>query len=240
MGADLTLAAHFNEPDILLNPRSGEHLKFRSSGEGRLNLDLDIREPQDDANLGPLLDLALSAPYFASEDGGGFMRRNLCRQLYSLSRLKSEVDAAYPQGFDLYALVRPDLEFTTNLRPDEVQPLMEGKVDLLTPYWQTWGGFNDRFCLANRRGFELYTARERFVGPFIAEHGFIQAERLLRFSVEASGLRHGVIGTRARRVRANGRSHLEWDRLSALQRLALKARNVVRALATLPYRSPPG
>ncbi len=162
----------------------------------------------------------MQAPYFEESDQSKQIRRNLVHQLHSLRRLRSLVEFSYPEGFDLYCLLRPDLQYESALDLDIIRSVASGRLDIAVPRWQAWGGLNDRFCIASRRGFEAYTARWALADAFIQERGYIHAEKLLEYAVLAADLKQGLIETKARRVRANGRVHDEWEPVKPSVRLA--------------------
>jgi len=218
-GAQARLFAHFNRPERIVSARSGEDQRFQPKGEDRLPFEAIWSEPQIEGTDPIEAAVLLGAPYFEEEDVDGQIRRNLALQLHSLSRLRAMVDLACPEGFDVYLLLRPDLNYQTRFDCADFVRVASGEFDILVPDWQAWGGLNDRFCIASRRGFETYTSRGAVAGSFIEKHGHIHAEKLLLHAVDASGLKLGWVKTRAQRVRANGQIHHEWGRPSRLQRL---------------------
>jgi hypothetical protein len=103
-------------------------------------------------------------------------------------------------------LLRPDLRYLDRLDPGrELSLLTGGRGDIIVPAWQDWGGLNDRFAFCTVRSAQIYATRSRLLTEAIGEMGCLHAEGFLRFVVACHGLRVGLTGLRAVRIRADGR-----------------------------------
>ncbi|WP_428489728.1 hypothetical protein [Rhodopila sp.] len=205
--ADFTtkLVGHFNLPQRLNNPRSGEFEVAPDRAESALlGLDLCWVEPQSDSTISAELAVASGFP-----DAFGDQYRsmtNLCHQLRSLQRLWSLLDLAGVAEDDLVLLLRPDLLYLDRLDPArDLKPLLDGRADLIVPGWQSWGGLNDRFAFCTVRGARVYATRFRLFAEACKEMGGMHAETFLGFVASCHRLRVGLTDLRAVRVRADGR-----------------------------------
>lgn len=197
-------AGHFNLPDMINNPRSGEYDVVPGKADGRmLDLDLCWIEPQ--------VPDAIAAEYNAARkfpDRFGDQYRslaNMCHQLRSLERLWSLLQLLGAAEAELVLLLRPDLLYLDSLEfARDLQPLLDGRVDLIVPGWQSWGGLNDRFAFCSARTARIYATRIRLFIESCHELQGMHAETFLKFVAECHGLRIGLTGLRAVRVRANG------------------------------------
>ncbi len=204
-GFDILQVGHFNLPERIDNPRSGEAGIVPDRGEAAL-LDLDLCwiEPQRDGAIAREYELASAFPD-AFADGYASLR-NLCHQLRSLDRLWSLITLAAPDPADLVIFLRPDLLYLDRLDPPTtLAPLLADACDLVVPSWQGWGGINDRFAFATAAAAGIYASRWRCLVDACLDMGFLHAEHFLRQVVERAGLRTVTTELRAVRVRADGR-----------------------------------
>jgi hypothetical protein len=203
-GIPVLSAGHFNLPDTIDNPRSGEFGIIPDRTESSLlNLDLCWIEPQARINVETPVAVGRAFP-----DGFGDGYRsleNLVQQLRSLERLWTMLQLFGVAGDDLLLLLRPDLFYFDRLDPiRDLRPILDGSADLIVPGWQGWGGLNDRFAFCNRRGAQAYATRlAAFLDGCLAMGG-MHSERFLQFVAQRQGLRVAHTSLRAARVRANG------------------------------------
>jgi SAM-dependent methyltransferase len=205
-GCQVTRVAHFNRPELIHSPRSGEfNVPLARGSLERLKLDLCSEEPQSEDNIAGVLPVVLRTPAMFVPDSDGTMRRNALQQLYSLKRL-GELIGSHGGAFDVYGLFRADLMYLSPAPVQEIVDLIVRQgVDIVTPDWHRWGGYNDRLAFCSRRGAEVYLNRIERVPEFCASTGAFQSEALLRHVAERSGLRHVEIAMlQGRRVRATG------------------------------------
>ena len=159
-GAQPVLAAHYNCPDVVHSPRSGEINVPLVKPEGNeLNLELYWEEPQSTGNLGGLLPIVLATPLRWEPDPDGLIRTNALHQLHSLRRLGQVLDALNPDSFDVFCFLRADLLYDPMPVAEIFDLLLGGSVDLVTPGWHEWAGLNDRFAFCSRRAAPIYLNR---------------------------------------------------------------------------------
>lgn len=203
-GFHVLTAGHFNLPETINNLRSSEQGIVPDRGEAAL-LDLDLTwvEPQTEEVIAAEMN-GLHA--FADIYGDGYRSlANLCQQLHSLDRLWSLLRLFSPAEDDLVLLLRPDLLYLDRLDPaHDLSLLTAGRADMIVPGWQSWGGLNDRFALCTAGAARVYATRIRLLREACRELHGLHAERFLRFVVSCHGLRVGLTGMRAVRIRANG------------------------------------
>jgi len=72
------------------------------------------------------------------------------------------------------------------------------------PYWSWCHGYNDRFFITNPNGAFVFSNRIDNIKDFLAEHGFLQGERLLKFSLNKADINVLPLQTKALRIRTNG------------------------------------
>jgi len=204
-GIPVLTAGHFNLPETIVNPRSGEDGIVPDRAEAALlGLDVTWVEPQTDASIEAEM-TAIRA--FPDAYGDGYRSlANLCHQLHSLDRLWSLLHLFAPAPDDIVLLLRPDLLYLERLDPArDLALLTGGQGNLIVPGWQSWGGLNDRFAFCTARSARIYATRIRLLTEACADMRGLHAEQFLRFVVSIHGLRVGLTGMRAARVRADGR-----------------------------------
>jgi hypothetical protein len=203
-GFPLRRAGHFNLPDMIDNPRSGERgIPPDRHESALLDLELCWIEPQLAENIAEHLAIAQAFPDPFGDEYRSIA--NLCQQLRSLRRLWSMLMLLPLEADDLILLLRPDLFYLDALSPlEDLHPLIAGRVDLIVPRWQHWGGLNDRFAFCNRRGAEVYARRLDDLIDACLAMGGMHSELFLQLVARHHGLRVGFTDLRAVRVRANG------------------------------------
>lgn len=230
-GFDCFLAGHFNQPRVIHHPGSRErNVKVRYKPGKHLNLDLSWVEPQSDAVMADLIEVALSVPFPSLDDPTGGTRRNIAYQLHSLRRLGQLLELVDPERFDVFLLLRPDIEYIDMIDMDAVLEIASGGIDIVTPSWQLWDGMNDRFCFASRSGALSYLNRWRHLRQFCTDRGFIHPESFLKHVVDQDNLRIRLTEQRALRVRATGETWTEGFHLPRRMRLFQLARPLLNAL----------
>jgi hypothetical protein len=197
-------AGHFNLPEAIDNPRSDESAVIPDRNESAL-LDLELCwvEPQDDLAIATQVEMGRAFP-----DAFGDHYRslaNLCHQLHSLRRLWSLLELLGIDDDDLVLLLRPDLLYLDALDPaSQLQPLIDGLVDLIVPAWQSWGGLNDRFAFCTGRAARVYANRIEWFAEGCVSLGTMHGESFLGFLARYQHLHVGLTNLRAVRMRANG------------------------------------
>ncbi|MBS0638756.1 MAG: hypothetical protein JSS43_02720 [Proteobacteria bacterium] len=203
-GFEVRAAGHFNLPETISNRRSGEDGIVPDRAEAALlGLDVSWVEPQTDDAIAT--EMQVLRGYTDSYGDGYRSLANLCHQLRSLDRLWSLLSLFEPAANDIVLLLRPDLLYLDRLEPArDLAPLLAGRADLLVPGWQCWGGLNDRFAFCSARAARLYATRFRLLREACREMRGLHAEHFLHFVVACHGLRIGLTGLRAVRIRADG------------------------------------
>jgi hypothetical protein len=209
-GMDVTLAVHFNQVERIAGAYSKEgHVRLTKDRMALLNPDLALIEVQSDDHIAGDMAALSGVPWrFDSPLFAGAIR-NLCHQLYSLSRVADLVSAAGVSRFDAVLALRADLQFLDDLDPLALLQSLQSGIDLITPNWQLWGGLNDRFAVLSPRAFQPLFHRRALLPAFARDKGYVHAEELLLYAARQAGLRLGFTPMRAERVRATGRVSFE-------------------------------
>ena len=200
---DVTLLAHFFEQKKISNPRSGEIQVQLQKNNQHLPFDKIIATPPDTKEIQQLIQDSATYGDAWGDDFGSL--RNLIHQLHSL---KKAYALATEKHADIFAFIRPDLNYHDSLYSvfEEAQSLhRSGASRIFTPDWQRWGGANDRFAIAvGKKAADAYGYRVESARRFCEEFGRpLHSERLLAFSLKLHGVQISHIRHRASRVRAN-------------------------------------
>lgn len=217
---DVKVFAHFFRQDRIVNPRSLE--------DGEV-------DPEEHRLLAPDW-LALEAPDLCLEQGrfdelkawGDAWNdefrslRNLVHQLHSLDVVSRAVLA---DGYEHCLFVRPDLTYHDSLARPLAQALAARRPTALVPWWQPFGGLNDRFALcAGAAAIAAYGQRGRLAPEYCAMAGGpLLSERLVAFALAHAGIAVRTIGVRATRTRLGG--HVIDESFAYPWRYELKRRN---------------
>jgi hypothetical protein len=202
-GIEAPRYGHFHLPDQISNRRSGE---FGVSADPTESALLDLQKCQLDPQNHEYIAEALAiGRRYPDHYGDNYVSAsNLCFQLRSLDRLWGMMEPDIT-GDDWVAFLRPDLLYVDRIDLSKlVARLSLDKADLAVPGWQSWGGLNDRFAIANARAAHVYATRIQKVEAATAKIGVMHAETLLGFAAASACLRVGRLPMRALRVRANG------------------------------------
>lgn len=160
---------------------------------------------------------------------------NLVHQLHSLHKVTSMI---VPWSPDAVVFLRPDLLYHDPVDLAVVQKCLKDPRAVYLPWWQPWGGRNDRFAVCGARAYLPYGKRVEHAREYCVSKGLsLHAEELLEFALNRDAMRIRTVGWRASRVRLGGVVYEEsfeqpYDpRLSArLLRLAVKVIKRVRAV----------
>ena len=204
-GASVKVFAHFNSPQNLNNPRSGETSgAFRNIGLERLRIDKVMVEPQNDEDTVEIL-TRFKRHNLQSNDLTGSTHKNLINQYRSQLRVMQLIQESEGETVDAILFARPDLEYLDPLPAHETLPLIQsGKFDILTPTWHRWGGLNDRISLCNPRAALVYSGRLALLDEIMGLDEPMNAERILQYTVQKNNLKNGDLPIRAVRVRYTG------------------------------------
>lgn len=204
IGVPVFQVAHFNLPERISNPRSGE-IDIRVDPDEHKLLDLDhvLIEPQNDSLIKDHLHIAKNFPDLF--DDGYRSITNLCHQLRSLERLWSLICSLEVKNTDVIIFFRADLLILDQLDVwQDVIPVFNGSVDLIVPRWHAWGGLNDRLAICSVKAAYHYATRNIWISQACASTGALHAETLLAYAASATKLTIGFTSLRAIRMRANG------------------------------------
>jgi len=194
--------ASLNLVESISNPRTGETGVLVDPAEAFL-LDADVYAlvRQDDSAIAEAFAaVKQQRDYFNNE---WISVRNSLHQLASLRRAwRLCLDGGHG-AFDYFLFARPDLIYLDDIRLRERLDGFDGGGNIALPAWHDWGGFNDRFALADAAAARHYAARLDLVAEYCAETVF-HPERFLAYALEKGGCRVGALPVRARRVRADG------------------------------------
>ena len=205
---DVTLVTvvSLNLPRVISSPRSGEcAIVPKHEDVFQLGADFYALASQDNAAIAPFLAAAQRQPDLFENDWASI--RNLLHQLLSLQRAWT-VCTTVLGGFDHYLFVRPDLEYLAAIRIGPLVSAFHGSGNIALPVWNSWGGFNDRFALADAAAAELYAQRLSLVERYCTTRS-LHGEMFLGYALERGGCKVSALPVRARRVRADGRVHQE-------------------------------
>ncbi|MGY6632280.1 MAG: hypothetical protein ACXIU8_00835 [Alkalilacustris sp.] len=145
--------------------------------------------------------------------------RNLVHQLHSLREVTLRALAWEP---DIVVFCRPDLVYFDSFEPSLTRFVRRTHPLCGLPYWQKYGGYNDRFAIV--RGVELarrYGTRIEEAIPYCEGLSRpLHAETLLHWALKGAPVRYQRL--RAARIRADGRAHpyepFMLDPIAALHR----------------------
>jgi hypothetical protein len=227
-GAQVKLYAHFNIPQGISNPRSGEKVgSFKNRGVDLLPFEQIIMEPQRNEETENLLE-TFKQHDLQSNDPTTNTHRNLINQYHSLHAVMQMITNAEGNEVDAVLFARPDVEYLDRLNPANSLPsLLDGRFDLLTPTWQRWGGLNDRVCMCNLRAAKVYADRISIISEVIANKKPMNAESILLHTVQRNLLKNGDLSLRGVRVRATGYTVDEGLDLDYFTQLRFFKRRVV-------------
>lgn len=226
-GATVKVFAHFNSPQHLSNPRSGETSgAFRNTGLERLRIDKVVIEPQNNEETAEIWE-RFRRHDLQSNDPTGSTHRNLINQYRSQLRVMQLIQESEGEAVDAILFARPDLEYLDPLPAHEILPLIQTrKFDILTPTWHRWGGLNDRISLCNPRAAMVYASRLALLDEIIELNEPMNAERILRHTVQRNNLTNGDLPIRAVRVRYTGYTVDEGFKLTTAEQARFLYRRV--------------
>lgn len=204
IGVPIFQVAHFNLPERINNPRSGEvNIPADPDDHKLLDLDSVLVELQHDSFIMDRLNTAKKFPDLFAD--GYRSVTNLCHQLRSLERLWSLIRALDIKDTDIIMFLRADLLILDQLDIWlDVMPVFNESVDLIVPHWHAWGGLNDRLAICNAKAAYHYATRYIWIPQVCASTGALHAETLLAYAVLTAKLNVSFTSLRAVRMRANG------------------------------------
>jgi hypothetical protein len=128
--------------------------------------------------------------------------KNLFRQLLSVNKVYNEAKQDNPLA---YLFLRPDLEYVNKVDVLALEECIKKDSRIVIPFWQWWGGMNDRFAICGRKAAETYASRYYRLSEFcIGQANMMHAEKLVKYVVRKDKLSLRVTNMKANRVRVNG------------------------------------
>jgi len=196
---EIKVFAHFYDQEKIDNPRSGEVGRLMRQEHNLLPIDDLVLETPNSAAIQESMD-ALTKQGDLWNDGFRSLR-NLVHQLHSMENATARALSWCP---DVIVFARPDLKYH-----DSLEPVIRTAIDadapmLLLPYWQAYGGLNDRFAII--RGGDAGSAYGMRISRALEycheSRNPLGSEELLHYVM--AGWRIQTFGQRASRVRFDG------------------------------------
>lgn len=227
-GATVKVFAHFNSPQNLNNPRSGERSgTFKNASLEKLQIDEMLVEPQKDEDTQDIW-LRFKCHDLQGNDTTGATHRNLINQYKSQLKVLELIKATEGENVDAILFARPDLEYLDPLPAREALQLIHaGTFDILTPTWHRWGGLNDRIALCSPRAATAYASRLSLLEEVVQLNQPMNAERILQYAMQKNSLNNGDLMVRGARVRYTGYTVDEGFNLTTTERSRFLYRRVV-------------
>lgn len=199
--AEVKVYSHLYAIERIDNPRSKEAASVDPDDGKLLPSDVSVFEKPDSEEIRR----NLSAISKMGDAWGDNFRslNNLIHQLHSLSRV---TQMALKDHADTYVFCRPDLIYHDNLEKPLTRAIKSRKAMVQLPYWQPFGGLNDRFSVCSgQSAASAYGNRVNLVEKFcFNEKSPLHAEQLLAFSLAQHSVPVSTFHHRATRARVGG------------------------------------
>lgn len=197
--------SHFFKQAIISNPRTREKGNLNINEYSLLKSDwLKIEEPDTCLDIWNFDDLKSYGDRM-SDDFRSI--RNLVHQLHSIH---SVTEAILLDAPDICIFCRPDLEYHDTLSSTIKRAARLRSPGVFLPYWQPWGGANDRFAICvGMEAIRAYGNRVELANAYCRENGPLHAEKLLRYALEREAIPQYPMSNRATRVRFDGNRNWE-------------------------------
>lgn len=194
--------ASLNLVQSISNPRTGENGYSPDAAEVfLLNANAYTLVRQHDAAIAE----AFSAARVRQDPfrNGWISIRNVLHQLASLQRAWTSLMESPHGDADYFLFARPDLIYHDEIKLAEILHGFDGSGNIAVPAWHSFGGFNDRFALADAAAARHYAQRLSLVPEFCTKTHF-HPETFLAYALEKAECRVCRLPVWASRVRANG------------------------------------
>jgi hypothetical protein len=200
--AEFYTIASLNLVESISNPRTGEDgISINPADAFLLNADVYTLARQNDDSIAEAFAAARqNRDYFENE---WVSVKNALHQLASLRRAWSLVSDTLPGGVDYFLFVRPDLIYLDQFKLSDIVRGFHGRGNIALPSWHSWGGFNDRFALADATAARHYAERLSLVPEYCAKTVF-HPESFLGYALEKGRCGVCALPVKANRVRADG------------------------------------
>lgn len=221
---------HLYEPQMVSNPRSGEHGFIDELNYRNFALMTGTREVAGGCLKRWRFDEIKQYGDVWKDDFKSLS--NLVHQLNSLYAVTELVEGFDP---DVVLFVRPDLFYHDALPAFVLNACVSQGGAVYIPHWQWWNGLNDRFAVCGRDAYGAYGRRAQLMSSFcIRQRRGLHAERLLRFSMAQAGVSLRTLDMRASRVRLNGQ--LVEETFSPVHSMGRRENRFVLPMARLRTR----
>lgn len=203
-----TFGAFYKQKEIK-NPRSYESLSFDYNNYELMEFDkVSLLEPLGKEDK-VFVELLKHGDFW--QDGANSLL-NVTMQLNSIQKCWNSI---FDEDYDFYFFLRPDLEYIDSFA-NNFKILQCAQPVVLTPRWQKWGGYNDRFtCTNNFHYAEIIANRCDHMVNFCKVHNApFHSEMFLKWILDNEAAHVRFINSRAYRVRQNGiRKNESFSRL---------------------------
>lgn len=194
--------ASLNLVESIRNPRTGENGILSNAAEVfLLNANAYTLVRQDDAAIAQAF--AAARRQHDPFQNEWISIRNVLHQLASLRRAWTlSMDALHGDA-DYFLFVRPDLIYHDEIKLADILHGFHGRGNIAVPAWHSFGGFNDRFALADPTAARHYAERLNLVPEYCANAVF-HPETFLAYVLEKAQCSVCRLPVWASRVRAHG------------------------------------
>jgi hypothetical protein len=196
---DVSIYFHIYKLKEINSGRSGEKSKIDESEYDFLDKFHGILEESTkiDENYADLI-FSTGDPFFNNFHSC----KNLFRQLLSINKVYNKAKQSKPLA---YLFLRPDLEYINNIDLSAVNKCINENSQIVIPYWQWWGGMNDRFAICGEKAAETYASRYYRLSEFcLGQNNMMHAEKLVKYVICKDKLSLQLTDMKAKRVRVNG------------------------------------
>lgn len=198
---EVRVFTHLFDQKTIDNPRSGEKGSLDSDEHRLLPSDWLVLEPPGECLQKNHYDTLQTFGDPWNDDFASL--RNLIHDLHSL---KQGWLAAREWQADAYLFLRPDLLYHQSFRPILDSIASHQKSGLCVPFWQGWGGCNDRFAVATTtEAAQAYAERIDHAVAYCAQTArALHAEEFLLHCLKRDHIPLWFTTIRGSRVRAHG------------------------------------
>jgi hypothetical protein len=196
---DVSIYFHIYKLRKITSGRSNENSEIEDKSYDFLNEFNGIleKETKIDENYAELL-FSKGDPFFNNFHSC----KNLLRQLLSVNRVYHVAKQDNPVA---YLFLRADLDYSTKVDMKSVDKCVNDSSQIVIPFWQWWGGMNDRFALCGVKAANSYASRYYRLSEFcIGKDTMMHAEKLVKYVVSKDKLSLRVTNMMAHRVRVDG------------------------------------
>jgi hypothetical protein len=201
---ELQVFHHLYRQQHVFNPRSAENDAMAPGNYAPFER---FRGRMEDRPAGESELLQRLKPYGDAFQDGFHSLTNLLLQLQSLLAVTEMLMDEAP---DVVVFARPDLLYHDPLPLAQLRQVLARPDEVVLPWWESWGGWNDRFAIAGARAYRAYGGRLLLADHFCGHtRQPLHSETFLRYALAFAGVPVRTTGMRASRVRVDGRIEQE-------------------------------